>query len=41
MTDVAELMGANRTEAEAEFVEVIALETRLANVSYVSRDKGQ
>lgn len=32
MTDVAELLGAEREEAEQQLEEVLALETRLANV---------
>lgn len=33
MTDVAELLGATREAANTELKEVLALETRLANVS--------
>jgi hypothetical protein len=33
MTDVAELMGADRESARSEFEQVIELEIRLANVS--------
>ena len=33
MTDVGELLGADREKAEAEFEKVVELEIRLANVS--------
>ena len=35
MTDVAMIMGANRSEAEKQLHDVIELEIQLANVSYV------
>ena len=35
MTDVAMIMGANRSEAEKQLHDVIELEIQLANVSYI------
>ncbi|XP_064113738.1 neprilysin-1-like [Macrobrachium nipponense] len=39
MTDVAELRGANRTYAEVQLGEVLALETRLANATMPEADR--
>ena len=35
MTDVAMIMGANKSEAEKQLHDVIELEIQLANVSYI------
>ena len=35
MTDVAMIMGANRSEAEKQLHDVIELEIQLANVGYI------